>query len=45
MRILEELWYGNIEPNRIRYNRLQGIQRSTPFDYQERGKTSCYHDR
>lgn len=26
------------------YNRLQGIQRSTPFDYQERGKTFGHND-
>ena len=43
MRILEELWYGNIEPTE--YNRLQGTQRSTPFDYPKRVKTSRFHDR
>ena len=40
MRILEEFWYGN----RVRYNRLQGVERIPPFDYKKRGKTSGHHE-
>lgn len=40
MRILEEFWYGN----RVRYNRLQGVERIPPSDYKKRGKTSGHHD-
>lgn len=44
MRILEEFWYGNIEPTEYDTTACKELKEIPPFDYKKRGKTSGHHD-
>jgi len=46
MRILEEFWYGNIEPTEYDTSsyKLQRIQETIGADLQERRKAQSHHD-
>ena len=43
MKLLEEFWYGNIEPTEYDTFACKGIQRNISLDYQEQRKASGYH--
>ena len=44
MKLLEEFWYGNIEPTEYDTFACKVIQRNISLDYQEQRKASGYHD-
>lgn len=44
MNVLEELWYGNLEPSEFDSSSQQGLQGTAAFGWPQQGKTPDNHD-
>ena len=45
MNILEEFWYGNIEPVEYDTSSSKEYEGAAPVNQPERGQAACHHDR